>query len=170
MDNSTKLLFQQLEQTNKVNPYTIYELQELLEENSSDISEIDRLCFSIATNLLDNYPLIELQQNDRKLFWYDYLKLQIYIFLKGKGDYKDNHSVITAGSAIIIENLTNELLVQFGIEDKLVPLVISLLLCVAAKITAETWCGYFYDKTIRESQLLQDALKEMTNDNDSRKI
>ena len=81
MDNSTKLLFQQLEQTNKVNPYTIYELQELLEENSSDISEIDRLCFSIATNLLDNYPLIELQQNDRKLFWYDYLKLQIYIFL-----------------------------------------------------------------------------------------
>lgn len=43
MDIFINQIFQQLEQTNKVNPYTIYELQELLEENAADFEEIERL-------------------------------------------------------------------------------------------------------------------------------
>ena len=170
MNTSANPLFQQLEQTNKVNPYTVYALQELLEENTSDIYEIERLCFSIVTNLFEDNPLLELQNNDRQILWYDYLKLQIYIFFKGKGDYEENHSLLTASSAIIIENLTDELFTRFGIEDKLIPLVVSLILCVAAKVSAEAWCSYFYDNTIRNNELLQNALKEMTNTNDSREV
>lgn len=170
MDVSVNQFFQRLEETNKVNPYTIYELQELLEENTVDFEEMERLCFSIVTNLFDDNPLLELQNNDRQILWYDYLRLQIYVFLKGKGDYGDNHSVITASSAIIVENMADELFARFGIDDKLIPLVVSLILCVAVKVSAEAWCGYFYDKIIRNSELLQSALKEMTNTNDSGEV
>lgn len=67
MDIFINQIFQQLEQTNKVNPYTIYELQELLEENAADFEEIERLCFYIITNLFDDNPLLELQNNDRQV-------------------------------------------------------------------------------------------------------
>ena len=170
MDIFINQIFQQLEHTNKVNPYTIYELQELLEENVADFEEIEQLCFYIITSLFDDNPLLELQNNDRRVLWYVYLKLQIYVFLKGKGDYADNHSLIAASSAIIAENLAGELLARFGIDDKLIPLVISLILCVAAKVSAEAWCNYFYDSTIRNNELLRNALKEMTNTDDSGEI
>lgn len=170
MDISVNQVFQRLEETDKVNPYTICELQELLEENTADLEEIERLCFYIVTNLFDDNPLLELQNNDKQILWYDYLKLQIYAFLKGKSNYGDYHSLITASSAIIVENLANEIFVRFGINDKLIPLVASLILCVAAKVSTEAWCSYFYNKTIRNNKLLKNALKEMTNTNDSGKV
>ena len=127
---------------------------------------MEQLCFSIITNLFDDNPLLEFQDNDKKILWYDYLKLQIYVFLKGKGGYRDNTSLITAGSAIIVEDLANELFEHFGVDNKLIPLVVSLILCVAAKASAEAWCNYFYNTAIRNDEVLNNTLKEMTKTND----
>lgn len=163
-------LFQNLECAQKVNPYSIYELQELLENNSVDFDEIERLCFSIVTNLFDDKPLFELQNNNNHILWYDYLKLQIYVFLKGKGGYSENRSLLTASSAIITENFASELFSRFGVDDKLIPLVVSLILCVAAKVSTEAWCNYFYDSKVRNNELLLNTLKEMIETNDSGEV
>ena len=168
--DSTSQIFQQLEQTNKVNPYTIFELQQTLDETPDDFEKMEQLCFSIVTNLFDDNPLLELQDNDKKILWYDYLKLQIYVFLKGKGGYRDNNSLITAGSAAIVEDLASELFEHFGVDNKLIPLVVSLILCVAAKASVEAWCDYFYNTVIQNDEVLYNTLKEMTKTNDSGEV
>ena len=81
-------LFRTLEETNRVNPYIVYELRNLLVSSAPDLSETERLCFSIVTDLFGNKPLAELQNNDDHILWYDYVQLHIYTFLKGKGDYR----------------------------------------------------------------------------------
>lgn len=59
-------VFKQLQQTGRVNPYTIFELQQLLDEDTLGFCRIDRLCFSIAGNLRDDRPLGELQSSNIK--------------------------------------------------------------------------------------------------------
>ena len=63
--------FRTLEETNRVNPYTVYELRNLLDSSTPDLSETERLCFSIVTDLFGNKPLAELQNNDDHILWYD---------------------------------------------------------------------------------------------------
>ena len=154
-------IFQDLLDTQKVNPYSICELQELIENESKDYDEIERLCFSIVTDLYDNKPLLELQKNDNHILWYDYLQLQIYAFFKGKGDYNEKKNLLTTSSAIIIENFASEIFSRFGVDSDLIPLVVSLILCIATQISAEAWCNYFYDSKLKKSELLCNALKEM---------
>lgn len=169
METYHEEVFQQLQQTGKVNPYTIFELKHLLTETPSDLPEIDRLCFSIAGNLCDDRPLWELQSSSNNILWYDYLMLQIYIFLKKKGGYKDNHTLLTAGGVAITQSFANDLFTRFGVDNNLIPLMVSLILCIATKISAESWCSYYYDK-IKNNELLSEALKEMTNTHDSGEI
>lgn len=170
MNVDIKQIFQELEDIQKVSPYSIYELREMLENDSVDYDEMERLCFLIVTNLFDDKPLLELQNNSKQILWYDYLKLHIYLFLKGKKEYSENRSLLAAGSSIITENLVSELFVNFGVDDKLIPLVVSLLLCIATKVSTEAWCSYFYDNTIKNNELLLNKLKEMIDTNDSGKV
>lgn len=169
MDTYFDQVFQQLEETEAVNPYTIYELKELLENDDADLKEIERLCFSIVSNLFDDRPLLELQSSDNKVFWYDYLQLHIYLILKGKSE-NQNSSLIFAGISTTIAQITSDLFTQFGVENKLLPLVVSLTLCVAIKLPAKAWCSYFYDTKVRNNDILLNSLKEMENSNDSGKI
>lgn len=137
-------LFQTLEKMNPVNPYTVYELRNLLDSNAPDLSETERLCFSIVTDLFGNKPLAELQNNDDHILWYDYMQLHIYSFLKGKGDYRKDEILLTAGSAILTENFIDELFIRFGIKSELIPLVVSLFVLAAVKVSVNAWCDYFY--------------------------
>lgn len=169
MDTYQEEVFQKLQQTGKVNPYTIFDLKRLLDEETLDFAEINRLCFSIAGNLCDDRPLWELQSSNSKILWYDYLLLQIYVFLKRKNGYKDNHTLLTAGGAAITETIVDDLFTRFGVDDSLIPLMVSLILCIAAKISAEAWCSYYYNK-ITENELLSNTLKEMTEAHDPGKV
>lgn len=170
MDICISQVIQDLTDNPKVNPYSVYELQELIENKSEDFDEIERLCFSIVTDLYDDKSLIELQNNDNHILWYDYLQLQIYAFLKGKGDYIEKKSLLTASSAIITENFASEIFSRFGVDDKLIPLVASIILCVATQISTESWCNYFYDRKVKNNELMLNALKEMGKKDDSGKI
>ena len=160
----------ELEQTKRVNPYSISELQVLLNEQELDFAEIERICFSVVSNLFDDRPLIELQDNDSKILWYDYLKLQIYVFLKGQGNLGEDHSLLAAGSALVVENIASDIFSKFGVNDKLIPLVVSLVLCVAVKVSSSAWCSYFYDEQVRGSERLKNALKEMMRENDTGEV
>lgn len=169
MEINPEEVFQQLQQTGKVNPYTIFDLQQLLEEDSLDLAEMDRLCFSIAGNLCDDKPLWELQSSNSKILWYDYLLLQIYVFLKKKNGYKDNHTLLTAGGAAITETIVDDLFTRFGVDNNLIPLMVSLILCIVAKISTEAWCSFYYNK-INDNELLSKTLKEMTETYDPGKV
>ena len=136
-------LFRTLKETNRVNPYTVYELRNLLERSAPDLSETERLCFSIVTDLFGNKPLAELQNNDDYILWYDYVQLHIYAFLKGKGDYREDEILFTSGSAILTENFIDELFIRFGIKSELIPLVVSLFVLAAVKVSVNTWCDFF---------------------------
>lgn len=155
-------LFQKLEETNRVNPYTVYELRSLLDSSAPDLSETERLCFSIVTDLFGNKPLAELQNSNDLILWYDYVQLHIYAFLKEKGDYREDKTLLTAGSAILTENFMDELFIRFGIKSELLPLVVSLFVLAAVKISVNAWCDYFYDNRVRENEKMLKALKEMT--------
>ena len=156
-------LFRTLEETNRVNPYTVYELRNLLDSSAPDLSETERLCFSIVTDLFGNKPLAELQNNDDHILWYDYVQLHIYAFLKGKGDYRKDEILLTAGSTILTENFIDELFIRFGIKSELIPLVVSLFVLAAVKVSVNAWCDYFYDSRVRENEKMLEALKEMTD-------
>ena len=154
-------LFRTLKETNRVNPYTVYELRNLLERSAPDLSETERLCFSIVTDLFGNKPLAELQNNDAHILWYDYVQLHIYAFLRRKGDYSKDEILLTAGSAILTENFIDELFIRFGIKSELIPLVVSLFVLAAVKVSVNAWCDYFYDSRVRGNERMLEALKEM---------
>lgn len=156
-------LFRTLEETNRVNPYTVYELRNLLDSSTPDLSETERLCFSIVTDLFGNKPFAELQNNDDHILWYDYVQLHIYAFLKEKGDYRKDEILLTAGSTILTENFIDELFIRFGIKSELIPLVVSLFVLAAVKVSVNAWCDYFYDSRVRENEKMLEALKEMTD-------
>ena len=147
-------LFRTLEETNRVNPYTIYELHNLLDSSAPDLSETERLCFSIVTDLFGNKPLAELQNNDDYILWYDYVQLHIYAFLKGKGDYRKDEILLTAGSAILTENFINELFIRFGIKSELIPLS-----CIITPNIPET--EVLVNHTIQSKEDMIQAAKEI---------
>lgn len=153
--------FLTLEHTGKVNPYAIHDLNTILRDTEIPIIEVDRLCFLIVSDLCDNLPLIKLQESNRKILWYDYIRLQLYHFLKGNGEYQNEHSLITAGSAIIIEKITAEVLLKFDVETELIPLIISMLICVIAKVSVNAWCEHFYNEVVKENASLHGLLKEL---------
>lgn len=161
IDDYINQTFLTLEHTGKVNPYAINDLSTILFETDILITEVDRLCFLIVSDLCDNQPLITLQANNHKILWYDYIRLQLYCFLRGHGEYQNNHILITAGSAIIIENITKDVLLKFAVETELIPLIISMLICVIAKVSVNAWCEHFYNEVVKENPLLHELLKEL---------
>lgn len=91
------------------------------------------------------------------------MQLHIYAFLKGKGDYRKDEILLTAGSTIFTENFIDELFIRFGIKSELISLVVSLFVLAAVKVSVNAWCDYFYDSRVRENEEMLEALKEMTD-------
>lgn len=154
-------VFEDLEHTGKVNPYAIHDLNTILFGTDISVTEVDRLCFLIVSDLCDNQPLIELQTNNREVLWYDYIRLQVYLFLKGHGEYQNDQSLITAGSAIIIERITNEIFSSLDVDAGIISLIISMLICVIAKISVNAWCDYFYNEVVKKKPSLYELFQTL---------
>ena len=63
----------------------------------------------------------------------------------------------------VTENFIDELFIRFGIKSELIPLVVSLFVLAAVKVSVNTWCDFFYDSRVRENEKMLEALKEMTD-------
>ena len=157
-----------LEQTNKVNPYVIADFKNILYTDNSSIKEIERLSYFIVSNLCDDQPLIELQNCNKSVSWYDYFRFQIYLFLKGNKTYCEEKTAITAMGAIIIDEIANEVFNVFGVDYKLLPLIVSLIICVISKMSVKAWCEHFYNETIKGNPVLEDEFKKLGDKNDIR--
>ena len=160
---SEKELYETLMASETVNPFTVTDLFRMLEagcESQEDLQEMERLCYSIVSNLCENKPLAAMQRNDTDLVWYDYLGLQVYLFLSGKGKYESDRSAAAFVGGAIVAKMVDSVSVRCQVESDLLPLVISLLLCVAGKLTAGTWCQWFYAERISRNRALQKAFRE----------
>ena len=150
-----------LEQTNKVNPYVVADFKNILYTDKPSIREIERLCYFVISNLCDDRPLIELQDRNKNVFWYDRFRLQVYLFLKGNKTYYEDKTAITVTGAIIIDDIANEVFTLFGVDNRLIPLIVSLIVCVIAKMSVQAWCEHFYNETIRTNPVLEEELKKL---------
>lgn len=160
---SEKELYETLMASETVNPFTVTDLFRLLEsgcESQEDLQEMDRLCYSIVSNLCENKPLAAMQRNDTDLVWYDYLGLQIYLFLTGKGQYETDRAATAFVGGALVANIVDSVSARCQVESDLLPLVVSLLLCVAGKLAAGAWCQWFYSGKISRNRALQKALRE----------
>ena len=150
-----------LEQTNKVNPYVISDFKSILYTNDPSIKEIERLCYFVVSNLCDDRLLIELQDGNKNISWYDHFRLQVYLFLNGNKTYYEDKTAITVIGAIIIDDIANEVFNLFGLDNRLIPLIVSLIVCVIAKMSVQAWCEHFYNETILDNPILEEELKKL---------
>ena len=152
-----------LEQVPLVNPYYTSDLFQLLEGQSRGLEvmeEADRLCFAVASGICQNRQLVAMQSDSGKIMWYDYMGLQVYLFLKGKGSYQDKKSAALCVNEAVLCKITSDVCAYCGMESDLLPLVASLMLCVAEKLVAEAWCDYFYHTKIKNNEGLKQLLEE----------
>lgn len=152
--------FSYLERNEKVNTYALVLLEEELKRDEISCAEIERLCYLMVSNLCDDRPLLDFQNNTEKILWYDYIKVQLYLFIKGNSDYENDSTLFTAAGSIIVSNITDSIFLLFGVEQKLVSLIVSFLICVIAKISTRAWCDYFYNNVIKGNKELEDIVKK----------
>lgn len=150
-----------LGQNEKINPYALSALQEELNQQEISCAEVERLCYLIVSNLCDDRPLFELQDNTKKILWYDYVRIQIFLFIKGHGEYSNDSTLLTAAGSIVVSDITDSVMLLFGVEQKLVSLIVSFLICVIAKISVNAWCDYFYNNTIKDNEELVEKIKKL---------
>ncbi|BDF71546.1 hypothetical protein CE91St41_12270 [Oscillospiraceae bacterium] len=146
-----------------VNPFSVAELFRLLDgevSSEADLADIDRLCFSVVSDLCQSKLLIDMQSDDKRVVWYDYLGLQVYLFLQGKGKYTDKSAATGIISVAIMTELADHVCTYCKITSDLLPLIVGLLLSVAGKITADAWCDYFYQTKIATNHLLEERLTQ----------
>lgn len=144
-----------IERNEKVNAYAFVSLQEELMRDEISCAEVERLCYLIVSNLCDDRPLVDLQNNTEKTSWYDYLKVQLYLFVKKHDDYAHDSTLFAEAGPIIVSGITDDVFQLFGVDQQLVSLIASFLICVVAKISVRAWCDYFYNNTIKGNEELE---------------
>lgn len=147
--------FSIIERNEKVNAYAFVSLQEELMRDEISCAEVERLCYLIVSNLCDDRPLVDLQNNNEKTSWYDYLKVQLYLFVKKHDDYANDSTLFAEAGPIIVSGITDNVFQLFGVDQQLVSLIASFLICVVAKMSVRAWCDYFYNNTIKGNEELE---------------
>lgn len=154
-------VFFRIEQTGKANPYEINELRQVLNNQHPDLYDAERLCYALSVELSDESLAIKLDARQDNVQWYDILRLHLYSFFKRSDEYRDNQTTIAVISTAVVDNIVCQVSNEIGITEGIIPLVLSLLICVVFKISVMAWCDHFYANTVRGNTELELLLKKM---------